>query len=372
MNIFIRTLFLFLRLSVYRNNACRIENRNSLSLQENHMNMKCIMVNRIGGFDVMDVPVRMPHADEILIRVEVTGLCRTDLKLIRLGHRDLVLPRIPGEEVVGVVSETGENVKSIKQGDRVYVYPGMWCGGCPSCRAGAENLCRNMQIMGFHRDGGFAQFVTAPAQSVIPVPEGLTAELAVFAEPLSCCLNALELGQVGPGKTVAIWGAGPAGTLLARAAKAMGAETFSIDPDPERRSRIQGHETCPEKTVDVCIVAVGSVDAYQSALSRLGPRGRLVVFSGLHPDADRLSVSFNQLHYHEQTLVGAYGCCYRHGHQALDRIASGSVAVADLISHRMALDDLEKALLMVETRQCRKILLYPDENSPHQTDHLHK
>ncbi|MFZ3046790.1 MAG: alcohol dehydrogenase catalytic domain-containing protein [Desulfatirhabdiaceae bacterium] len=324
------------------------------------MDMKCVMVDRIGGFEITRVPVKAPLPDEVQIRVEVTGLCRTDLKLIRVGHRDLVLPRIPGEEVVGVVCETGAGVKSVNTGDRVYVYPGVWCGSCPSCRIGAENLCRKMQIMGFHRDGGFARFVTAPVRSVIPVPDGLAADLAVFAEPLSCCLNALELGQVEHGKTVAIWGAGPAGTLLARAAESLGAKTFSIDPDSNRCKQIQGYDACPDRYADVCIVAVGSVSAYETALSRLGPRGRLVVFSGLHPTEDKLPVSFNQLHYHEQTIVGAYGCCYRHGEQALERIASGAVRVSDLISHRMALDDLNKALSLVENRQCMKILLYPD------------
>lgn len=99
-------------------------------------------------------------------------LCRTDLKIIRHGHRDLTLPRVPGEEVVGEVVPLGGD-SPIAVGDRVYVYPGVWCGVCPSCCRGAENLCRKMRIMGFHRDGGFAEYVAAPLQSLIPVPDGL-------------------------------------------------------------------------------------------------------------------------------------------------------------------------------------------------------
>jgi len=79
-------------------------------------------------------------------------LCRTDLKIIRHGHRDPTLPRVPGEEVVGEVVPLGGD-SPIAVGDRVYVYPGVWCGVCPSCCRGAENLCRKMRIMGFHRDG---------------------------------------------------------------------------------------------------------------------------------------------------------------------------------------------------------------------------
>jgi L-iditol 2-dehydrogenase len=339
------------------------------------MEMKCVMVRKIGAFEITRTPLRDPLADEVVIQVEVTGLCRTDLKLIRVGHRDLVLPRIPGEEVVGIIRKMGSEVAPLsyqtdlqgsqypethfRQGDRVYVYPGIWCGNCPSCLAGAQNLCRRMRIMGFHRDGGFAEYVVAPVRSLIAVPPELKPEQAVFAEPLSCCLNALELGEVENGKTVGIWGAGPAGTLLHRAAKSMGAEPFNIDPDQRRCERIQGAQSCPDTYFDVCIVAVGSTSAYEEALTRLNPRGRLVVFSGLSPLEDRLSVSFNQLHYNEQTLVGAYGCSYRHGLQALSDIAAGRVVVDDMISHSMPLDDLGMALEMVENRRGMKILLYP-------------
>ncbi|MCE5245144.1 MAG: alcohol dehydrogenase catalytic domain-containing protein [Desulfobacteraceae bacterium] len=323
------------------------------------MEMSAIRVSRIGAFEWTTVPLRDIGEDEVLIEVEVTGLCRTDLKLIRVGHRDLTLPRIPGEEVVGIVRKTGGSVKGVLEGRRVYVYPGVWCGRCPACRRGAENLCRQMQIMGFHRDGGFAQYVIAPAGSLIPVPEGLDAELAVFAEPLSCCLNALELACVGRGDAVGIWGAGPAGTLLSRAAAAMGAEPLCMEPDDRRRRMAKGVPGPEGRKFDVCIVAVGSNHAYEEALAALNPRGRLVVFAGLSPSDDVLPVSFNQLHYHEQTLVGAYGCSFRHGVRALRFIATGAVTVRDMISHRMALSDLDEALRIVENRSGMKILLYP-------------
>lgn len=321
--------------------------------------MKCIQVVEVGSFNLTRLPRPKPSSDEVLIEVLVTGLCRTDLKLIRAGHRDLVLPRIPGEEVVGTVVEKGAEASSVNRGSLVYVYPGIWCGRCKACTAGAENLCRDMKIMGFHRDGGFAQYVCVPARSVIPVPDNLHPEQAVFAEPLSCCLNALELGRVRQGETVGIWGAGPAGTLLSRAARAMGAEPFSIEPVKWRREKINGYWRCPEQGFDVCIVAVGSKEAYEEAIRRLSPRGRLVLFSGLSKSDQGLLVSFNQVHYLEQMLVGAYGCCHRHGRRALEYLSRGMVAVDDLISHRMPLDDLEKALVLVEEKKCMKIVLYP-------------
>lgn len=318
-----------------------------------------VVVREIGSYEVTRVPVEAPGPDEVLIRVLVTGLCRTDLKIIEVGHRDLVLPRIPGEEVVGVICEKGSDVAGFHSGQVVYVYPGRWCGACPACRAKAENLCREMRIMGFHRDGGFAKYVLAPAQSLIPVPEGLPPEEAVFAEPLSCCLNALDQAGNIEGKTVGIWGAGPAGTLLARAAAARGASPFSVEPDDRRRQRIDGFWPAPDRTCDLAVVAVGSAEAYREAWSHLAPRGLLVIFSGLSTAAAVQALDLNQIHYLEQRIAGAYGCCYRHGAEALRMLAEKSVVVDDLISHRLPLQDLGQGLEIVKNRKGMKVLLYP-------------
>jgi L-iditol 2-dehydrogenase len=325
--------------------------------------MNCIVVEQVGSFRTTDRPIPRPGPDEALIKVHVAGLCRTDLKLIRNGHRDLTLPRIPGEEVVGTIEAAGSPAIGFQAGQRVYIYPGQWCGQCPACVRGHENLCRSMRIMGFHRDGGFAEYVLAPAQSLIAVPPSLSDEEAVFAEPLSCCLNALELATLASEQHLAVWGAGPAGTLLARAGRALGATVTVNDPDPGRAGRIGVPSTPNEPRADVAVVAVGSPQAYEEALSRLAPRGTLVVFSGLAPASERLPINLNRLHYEQQTLVGAYGCCFRHGEQALQMLASGRLTVRDMITHRFPLEELEEALTVVEQRTGMKVLLYPSKSN---------
>ena len=357
--------------------------------------MEAVVVRAVGDYAVTRAPVPEPGPGEALVRVSVTGLCRTDLKLVRHGHRDLELPRVPGEEVVGEIVALGPAgpaaagspgapgpsspaaagasgappARRFLPGDRVYVYPGVWCGECPSCRRGAENLCRAMRIMGFHRDGGFAEYVAVPLQSLIPVPRGLSDEEAVFAEPLSCCLNALELGRVGEGDALGIWGSGPAGTLLCRAGALLGATPYVVEPDTRRSDSVAGAPGTPASavfsaeppaSVDVAIVAVGDAAAYEQALRVLAPRGRLVVFSGLLPAADEaFHVSLNSIHYHEHTLVGAYGCCFRHGEDALALLGSRRLRVDDLVSHRLPLADLERGLDAVAGREGMKVHLYP-------------
>jgi L-iditol 2-dehydrogenase len=323
--------------------------------------MQAVTVSGIDSFSLEKRAVPVLGPDQVLVKVIVTGLCRTDLKLISSGHRDLTLPRIPGEEVVGIVEAIGSKVCGIVVGARVYVYPGEWCGVCPTCLAGAENLCREMCIMGFHRDGGFAEYVAVPAKSLIVLDDSCSFSDAVFAEPLSCCINAIELSQLKTGERMAIWGAGPAGTLLKRLASHIEASVVVIEKDKARRERCGGRETLSEDLFDVCIPAVGDGNAYREAAYHLAPRGRLVAFSGLPATSEYSALDFNQLHYYEQTVVGAYGCAYRHGKMALDLITSGAVTVSDLVSHTMPLSKLAEALDMVAERRCMKIHLIPGE-----------
>lgn len=322
--------------------------------------MKAIVVKEIGSFSVEDIEVPQPGDGEVLIETAVAGLCRTDLKIIEVGHRDLVLPRVPGEEVVGTIRSVGPGVSPDHIGQRVYVYPGTSCGRCKACLQGAENLCQGMRIMGFHRDGGFASYLVAPIRSTIAIPEGCAFDCAVTAEPLSCCLNALELAALKPTETIGIWGGGPAGAFLARAAAAMGAEAMVIEPDV-RRHRYHERVLCAagDLSFDAAVVAVGSPQAYDDALAHLNPRGRLIIFSGLSNKDAKRSLDFNDIHYGEKSIIGAYGCSLRHGVQALEWIHEKKVQVDDLISHRLPLSDLGRALDLVRNRSGMKILLYP-------------
>ena len=321
--------------------------------------MKAVVVEQIGSFSVRQIEIPKVSPEEVLVRVQVTGLCRTDLKIVRVGHRDLVLPRVPGEEVVGVIKEVGAEVSRFCTGQRVYIYPGTSCGTCEACRHGAGNLCASMQIMGFHRDGGFAEYVCAPQASLIPIPDGLPDDVAILAEPLSCCLNALERAALKPGDCVGVWGGGPAGTLIRRAAMAKGATGWTVEPHAGRRSRINGFGEAPAEGCDVAVVAVGDAAAYQQATKSLRPRGCLVLFSGLSPATACQPLDLNAMHYLEQRVAGAYGCTFEHGAEAIRLLADGTVTVSDMISHRLPLAELDHALGIVERREGMKILLYP-------------
>ncbi|MCX7856393.1 MAG: alcohol dehydrogenase catalytic domain-containing protein [Deltaproteobacteria bacterium] len=322
--------------------------------------MKALILKKVGLYKLDNAPQPRPGPDEVVIEVKIAGFCSTDLKVLKYGHRDLVLPCIPGEEVVGKVVEKGSDVEEIELGDRVYIYPGTSCRVCKNCIKGAENLCERMQIMGFHRPGGFAEYVLSPQASVIKIPDTISFEEAVFAEPLSCCLNAIELSGLKSGESVGIWGAGPVGNLLKRVALALGAYPTIIEPYAPRMAFANGIDNPAGLTFDVCFVAVGSPSAYREALNCLTARGRLVIFSGLLNDQKYIEIDFNTIHYKEQSVVGSYGSCLRHAVRALQLIEDKAVIVEDLITHRFSLDEIEKAIQVVEERKGMKVLIYPN------------
>jgi L-iditol 2-dehydrogenase len=132
---------------------------------------------------------------------------------------------------------------------------------------------------------------------------------------------------------------------------------------PGTPTKVSVHREAP-RPLDVAVVAVGDPRAYEAAIAALAPRGRLVVFSGLLPADDAaLRVSLSAVHYHEHTFVGAYGCSFRHGVEALDLLAAGLLRVDDLISHRLPLAALDRGLDLVERRAGMKVHLYPERGT---------
>ena len=136
-----------------------------------------------------------------LLKVQYCAVCRTDAKMWNEGHRDLVLPRVPGHEVVAIDTA----------GKRFAVWPGINCGVCGYCLNGRENLCEHMKIIGFHNDGGFADYILAPQNSLISIPDRIPSPIACFAEPTGCALNAVDKLKLKPGDRLVIYGGGTLG-----------------------------------------------------------------------------------------------------------------------------------------------------------------
>jgi len=194
--------------------------------------MKAAVLNRAGlPLLIEDVVVPQPGPGEILIKVKACGVCHTDLHLAAGEWRLHKLPLILGHEAVGVVEESGPGVTSLKVGDRAgipWIY--FTCGECEYCTSDREVLCPQIQVTGFTINGGYAEYIKAPASHAVAVPQGLS---FVDAAPVYCAAltpyRALKISGARVGDTVAIWGVGGLGHYAVQIARAMGARVIAVD-----------------------------------------------------------------------------------------------------------------------------------------------
>jgi len=150
--------------------------------------------------------------DEVLVRTGFAGICGTDIHIYRGEFRGRVaLPAIPGHEFGGVIEAAGAGVRQFKPGDRVVVDPIISCNGCPACLAGRQNACRTLKLLGIDMNGGFAQYVAAPASRVFPLPDQVPLKFAPMVEMYGLGCHVLSRGRVQPGESVVILGAGKLG-----------------------------------------------------------------------------------------------------------------------------------------------------------------
>ena len=239
-----------------------------------------------------------PEAHEVLIEVEACGVCHSDLhvadgdwpQIVPITKRPLIL----GHEIAGRVVEKGEAVESLKFGDRVGVPWVHWtCGKCDFCREGNENLCGKQKITGVTVDGGYAEFIKAPASHALKIPDGLS---SVDAAPLFCAgvtvFRALKHAKIQPGQRLAIFGVGGLGHLAVQIGKELGATVTAIDLSDEKLSHaknVGASATLNSASVNVvkemrraggahvALVTSAAKAAYDAAFPCVRPTGLLLV-----------------------------------------------------------------------------------------------
>jgi len=244
-----------------------------------------------------DVPRPVLEANDVLIQMEACGVCHSDLhvadgdwpQFIAITKRPLIL----GHEIAGRIVEKGADVYELQLGDRVGMPWIYWtCGECEFCREGNENLCVKQKITGVTVDGGFAEFVRAPASHVVRIPEGLP---AVEAAPLFCAgvtvYRALKQARISPGQRVAIFGIGGLGHVAVQLAKELGAEITAVDVSWEKLRLAESlgasrslnatsmnvvKELRAKGGVHVAMVTSAATAAYDMAFSCVRPTGTLL------------------------------------------------------------------------------------------------
>ncbi|NTW71188.1 MAG: alcohol dehydrogenase catalytic domain-containing protein [Eubacteriaceae bacterium] len=333
--------------------------------------MKKLILAKTEIFKTVVAPEIHLEDREILIKVAFSGICGADMKSFRKGHRDLVLPRVLGHEITGTIHKMGKNAKTNYQiGDRVQIFPGVFCGECEYCLTGRDNLCDTMQILGFHIDGGLQEYLVVNREiqenMLNLIPDGLPMEYATFAEPLACSINIQDKLDLGTEDTLLILGAGRLGMInyfLARKRglrKVIIADNFSPRLDKTLYDNtIDLTASDPLKTlaeitgkigVTGVIICTPSPASLELAISLAAKGGKIGYFSGLHefPISTKL---LNYLHYKELVVTGSYGCTLQGNKDALELLRDKLIPFDKISLNFFSLEDTQKAVEMLENRE---------------------
>jgi 2-desacetyl-2-hydroxyethyl bacteriochlorophyllide A dehydrogenase len=198
--------------------------------------MKALVLTGKEKVEMQDVPAPRPAAGEALLRVSTAGICGSDIHGF-LGHSPRRKPGlILGHEAVGVVEELGSGVKNVRVGQRVYVNPLISCGKCEACLRGKENCCVSWRLLGMDRvHGAYAEFVAVPSSQLRAIPDEVSDERAVWAEPLANIVHCFRISISEKPKSMAILGAGTMGALGLTLARSRGIEKVAVVDKNEAR-----------------------------------------------------------------------------------------------------------------------------------------
>jgi alcohol dehydrogenase len=309
-----------------------------------------------------------PAAGEVQIRIKAVGLNHIDVWGFRgMAFAKRTLPIVVGAEAAGEIAAVGPQVSGFKPGDPVVMYGALTCGVCKACREGRDNLCENVAgIMGFHVDGFARDLVTMPARLVMPIPGGVSFRDAACAPIAFSTVQHMlfDNAKLEPGETVLVHAGGSGiGTAAIQMAKAIGCTVITTvgDDDKAEKAKALGadhvinyrtgrfetatRKLTAKKGVDVVFEHVGA-DTFNGSLLCLKRGGRLVTCGA----TSGATTTFNimQLFQQQYRIFGSFGASMRNIRDALAKMAGGMKPVIDT---EVALEDVERGLERLETRQ---------------------
>ncbi len=316
--------------------------------------MRAVVIEKYGVVpEVREVPEPSVADGSVVLKVEATGLCRSDWHGW-MGHdSDIVLPHVPGHELAGTVAAIGAEVEGWQVGDRVTTPFICACGSCDECASGNQQVCPNQLQPGFNYWGSFAEYVAIPYAQVnlVRLPDELDFGTAAglgcrFATSYRAVR---QVGKVEAGETVVVYGCGGVGLSAVMIAAAAGARVVAVDTNPAALQLAAQYGAAETLTTTVgadlgahvTFDALGSNDLVQQALRVLRPRGRHVQI-GLLPSGVQLDVS--RLIGQELQWLGSHGMPAHAYPEMLTQVADGNLNPAALITRTITLAETPAAL----------------------------
>ena len=327
---------------------------------------------------IEEMPVPQIGSGELLVRVEASGICGSDvMEWYRLDRAPLVL----GHEIGGQVVAVGEGVERYHEGDRVSAAHHVPCNTCHYCLTGHDTVCDTLRRTNFY-PGGFAEYIRLPAinvdRGVFLLPDEVSYEEATFIEPLACVLRGQRMAELQPGNSVLVIGSGISGlihVMLARAsgagriiatditeyrleaAKRFGADTtFHADEDLPARLR----EVNEGRLADRVIVCTGATSAITQAVESVERGGTILIFAPTDPGVT-VPISINELFWRNDiTITTSYAGSPADHQVALELIRAGSVPVRQMITQRLGLAETGSGFqLVADAKESIKVIIEP-------------
>jgi 2-desacetyl-2-hydroxyethyl bacteriochlorophyllide A dehydrogenase len=319
--------------------------------------MKAVRLVDVGHpLEMVELAMPQVGPDDVLVRVKAAGICHSDAHY-RAGTSPVgFLPITLGHEVAGVVEQTGSRVAGLSAGDRVCVHYMATCGTCPYCAMGQEQFCIRGQMIGKHRDGGYAEYIVVPARSIVPLPDTIPFEhAAVMMCSSATSFHALRKSRLRAGETVAVFGVGGLGLSAVQLARAFGAlQIYAVDIHPSKLSLAEQFGAIPVNAaqcdpvaeiqkltkgrgVDVALELVGLAQTMQQAVQCLGIFGRaLLVGIGDQP----LEVNaYTQVLGKEVEIIGSSDHLYSELLRLIEFVQRGFLDLSPVIARTIPLDD---------------------------------
>lgn len=339
--------------------------------------MRAVRLEAIGSFSVNEVEKPAPGSDDLLVRIEAAGICGTDRHLFH-GEFPCRPPVTLGHEFSGIVEAVGSAVHRFRPGMRITADPNIHCGSCPQCRRGRINLCENLQAIGIHRDGGFADYVLVPQKQAYELPLSLPPEHGAFCEPLACCLHGIDMAGIEAGSSVVVLGGGVIGMLVVQLARLAGANSvILVTRQASRRALagelgatgvfdpgsgdvvdgIAGPSGLLPGGADVVLECAGVAETMMEA-PKLARNGGTVVILGVMPQGEKVAFEPFDLLFREVKILTSFLNPFTHG-RAAALIADGTISVDRLISRRIGLDALPDAVANPPRPGEVKVLVMP-------------
>lgn len=332
--------------------------------------MKAARLHRVGeklSIDLVEIP--KAGADDVLIDVKASGICRSDV-----NYRDGVglvgkLPIILGHEISGTISEVGERVEGIEEGDRVCIHYVISCGKCLFCKTGRENFCEKYQMIGKDVDGGLAEYILVPASNVLNLPKSIPFEQgAIMGCAVSTAFHALKRGRVSSGDVIVIYGIGglgfhaikladkifDAGTIIAvdvsdeklNLAKKFGADEVINAAKEDPLERIG--EITNGRLADIVLDFVGFRKTIEKAIDCVGKGGRMVLV-GISQEDIKVS-PYKTVIGKEMELIGVNDHLKSELAQLIRLVSSGKFDLSASVTNRVSLEDVNYGIEILEKK----------------------